>query len=227
MDHALAAALDKKSLPALKKALGASPDLSALDANGLSALHLAVKLKKLDLAEALLAAGAPLDVKDADQNTPLYVLLKSKSGDLNATEEANAKWLVEKGASTNVPGGFGFTALHFAARSSGAALVKWLFGKGAKVLRDEGGATPLHQSLNTHAKDSAMWELFLAHGCTVADVNHRKETLLHRAVTVHNPLAVKWFLGKGVDASAKDSDGRTALDRAREYENAKLIKLLS
>jgi ankyrin repeat protein len=227
MNEDLASALEKKSLSALKKALATKPDLSALNSSGLSALHLAVKGKKLDLAEALLAAGADINVKDEDSNTPLYALLKSKSGALNPTEEANAKWLVEKGADLNVPGDYGFTALHFAARSSGAPLVKWLIEKGAKVLRDKGDATPLHQSLNTHSKDTEMWELFLANGCSVKDVNASKETLLHRAVVSHNPTAAKWFLAKGVDAAAKDKDGLTALDYAKKYNSEKLIKILS
>lgn len=227
MDAAIKAALEKKSLPALKKALEAKPDLTARDSSGLTALHHAVKLKKLEFAEALLAAGCPIDVKDEDENTPLYLLLKSKSGDLNAQEEANAKWLVEKGANLNVPGNYGFTALHFAARSAGAPLVKWLLAKGAKVTRDEGQGTPLHQSINTHAKDTAMWELFFANGCTVADVNASQQTLLHRAAICHNPTAAKWFKAKGVDATAKDKQGFTALDYAEQYKNEKVKKALS
>jgi uncharacterized protein len=227
MNKALAAALEKKSLPALKKALEDKPDLTALDSSGASALHLAMKLKKQELAEALLAAGAPIDVKDTKGNTPLFMLLESKSGALNAQEEANAKWLVEKGAALNVAGDYGFTALHFAARSSGAALVKWLLDKGAKVVRDEGGGTPLHRSINSHAKDTAMWELFLANGCSAKDVDDEQQTLLHASVTRHNLTAAKWFRAKGVDVTAKDKDGHTALDLAKEYTNEKLIKLLS
>lgn len=227
MDAAIEAALEKKSLPALKKALEAKPDLTARDSRGLTALHVAVKSKKLELAEALLAAGCPIDVKDEDDNTPLYALLKSKSGELNAQEEANAKWLVEKGADLNIAGNYGFTSLHFAARSAEAPLLEYLIKKGAKVLRDEGGGTPLHRAINTHAKDTVAWELLLANGCTIADVDKRHQTLLHHAVTHHCPPAVKFCLAKGVDVNVKDEDGQTAKDNAAKYSNAKILKLFS
>jgi ankyrin repeat protein len=99
---------------------------------------------------------------------------------------------VEKGAALNVPGDYGFTSLHFAAHSSGAALVQWLLDQGAKVVRDEGGGTPLHRSINSHAKDTTMWEFFLANGCSVKDVDDDLQTLLHASVARHNLTAAKW-----------------------------------
>ncbi len=226
MDAEVEAALEKKNARALAKALEGKPDLTALDDDGRSALHRAVLLKKLDLAELLLAAGAPIDVKDEMGNTPLYVLLSSKNGSMNDVETANATWLIDRGASLNVPGDAGFTALHFAAPSAKVPFLEMLVARGAKITRDETEATPLHRCVDTDHKDDKVWAFLLARGCSVKDVNDEGWTILHEAVTNHNPAAVKYFLGKGVDRDAKDRKGKTALDYAVKYKNAKIIALL-
>ena len=226
MDAALLAALEKKNLKALQKALESKPDLTALDRDGKTALHRVMEGKKLELAEALLAAGMPIDAKDDDGNTALHVLLKSKSGVMKPQEIANATWLVERGASLEVTGDYEYDALHFAARGAPAEVVGALLSKGAKVRRDKGGNTPLFSTMSTFCKDTATWELLLGAGCSVSDVNARGETILHRAVICHNPFAVKWFLGKGADKDVKDAEGKTARDYAVEYKNGKVLAAL-
>jgi ankyrin repeat protein len=227
MDAQLEAALDANKLSALTKALASKPDLTALDKDGNAALHRVMRLKKMDLAEALLAAGSPIDVPNDDGNSPLYVLLKSKSGVMSDTEKTNARWLMDRGARLDFVGDYQQTALHFAAANSDVAFVSELVERGAKVTRDKGGSTPLFGCFSVHdKKENPLWPYLLDHGCAITDVDGRGRTLLHEAVTCHSVAGVKFLLGRDVDQTAKDGDGRTALECAKEYGNAKIAALL-
>lgn len=227
MDARLQAALEAKKLPALKKALEAKPDLTALDSNGNAALHIAARLRKLDVAEVLLAAGSPIDVPNEDGNSPLYVLLKSKSGVMSDTEKANARWFMERGADVNLRGDYEQTGLHYAARYSDLAFVIEVVERGAKVARDKGGSTPLFGCFSVHDKrENPIWAFLLDHGCSLTDVNHSKETALHEAVTHHSVAGVKFLVARGIDKAAVDEDGKTAADYANQYKNQKIIALL-
>lgn len=229
MDDALRTALAAKKLPALAKVLATRPDLTALDRAGDAALHLVIRNTKLDLAQALVDAGSPVDVPNDDGDSPLYVLLKSKRGVMNDTEKANARWLLDRGARLDFVGSFQQTALHYAARSADVAFVGELVERGAKVTRDKRGATPLTRCFSVHnkTKDNPMWAFLLEHGCAIDDVDNDKTTLLHTAVTCHDVAGTKFLLARGIDRTARDSQGKTALDLAIEYRNTAIQALLA
>ena len=219
--------LRAKTVSAAKKALDGGANPNAVDESGVPALHHAVKKKTLELAELLLARGADLDGREPDHGyTALHVVCKSKSGVMSKTEIAGALWLIEKGADVNAEGDFKDTPLHLAARSGCHEVIDALLAKGAKVTRTKRAQTPLHYCFTTHDKDTWVWERLLAAGCGLEDVDDSNETVLLSAQSWWNPFAVKWLLARGADRNAKDSKGKTLLERATELKQDKILKLL-
>jgi len=219
--------LGAKSLSAAKKALDAGADPNAVDDEGVSALHHAVQRRKLDLAELLVSRGANLDMRDREDGyTPLHVLCKSKSGVMSKAEIAAALWLIEKGSDVGATSDGNETPLHLAAASGSHEVIEALLAKGAKPTRDKWGNMPLHRCLSTNERDTWVWEKLLASGCSLEDFNDSHETPLLEAQVCWNHFAVKWLLAKGADRSAKDGEGKTALERAEALNQEKIIKLL-
>jgi ankyrin repeat protein len=196
--------------------------MSEKDAN--EALLEAKNQKQLEKA---LVDGAKIDATNEDGATKLTLLCKSKSGVMSKTEEAMALFLVGKGADLHNEDDDGGTPLHYAAGSGNHALIEVLLKKGVKpVASKKLKYTPLHYCVDTHAKDTWIWDTLLAAGNPLDAVNKWGETPLYAAQSSWNPTAVKYFLAKGASTTHKDSDGKTLLERATELKQDKILKLL-
>ncbi|HWK29627.1 MAG TPA: ankyrin repeat domain-containing protein [Solirubrobacter sp.] len=130
----LAAAIASDDLPAL---LRERPELaSARDAQGVSALLLAVYHRRPDARDALLAAGAPVGPLEA-----------AALGDVTALGTAEL----------DVRGGDGFTPLHLAAFFGGGAAVRALLARGCDPDGDADnalGVHPLHSAAAAGDRDA-------------------------------------------------------------------------
>jgi ankyrin repeat protein len=176
--------------------------------------------------QAAIAAGAEIDaIEPEDGYTALALMCKSKSGVMSKTEVEIALWLIEHSADVMKPNGDTETPLHLVAASGNLAVLEALVAKGAKVTKTKLAYSPLHYSIDTHAKDTKLWDRLIELGCNIEDKNKWGNTALLDAVTSHNPTAVKYFIAKGADRTVT-KDGKTPLDYAREYKNEKMIKLL-
>ncbi len=192
------------------------------DAN--AALLAAKNVKQLEKA---LADGAKLDAADEDGATKLTLLCKSKSGAMSKTEEQMALVLIERGADLHNEDNDGGTPLHYAAGSGSHAVIEALLAKGVKPVASKAlQYTPLHYCVDTHAKDTWIWDKLLAAGNPIDAVNKWGETPLYAAQSSWNPAAVKYLLAKGASTTHKDSDGKTIVERARELKQDKILKLL-
>ena len=73
---------------------------------------------------------------------------------------------------------------------------------------DDRGWTPLM---------ATNWPFLLEHGADPNAADRNGETALIKAVQSADSDKVKWLIAGGADVSAKDSDGRSALDVANYY----------
>ncbi|MBR0079832.1 MAG: ankyrin repeat domain-containing protein [Synergistaceae bacterium] len=122
------------------------------------------------------------------------------------------------------------SALHQAAFRNNSEMIKALLDAGAKVdIRNALGETPLMNAVKSAKKEIDDVKLLINSG---ADVNARAKrdvTVLMVAASDNwgmnytpNPEIVKLLLDAGADAKAKDIDGKSVTDYARE--NKKLTK---
>ena len=189
-----------------------------------AALLDAKNAKQLDKA---LSGGANIHAVDDEGNTKLHLLCKSKSGAMSKTEAEMALVLIERGADVSKPNDDGETPLHLAAASGNHDVIEKLIAKGAKASAlTKLGYTPLHYCVSTNDKDTWIWDTLLANGNPLEHVNKWGDTPLLAAQSSHNANAVKYLLAKGANRDAKDSDGKSMVERANEWKQEKILKLL-
>ena len=225
--HLLAQGMRDAAIGALL--LDAGAEIDATDDQrfrGYTALHYAMRAKKLDFAQFLFERGADLEVRNVSKGeTPLMMLLRTETGVLSATERANALWLIERGADVNTRSDNGCAPLHHAAENATVDMVNLLIERGATASVNKYGGSPLHYTMTTKAKDTALWDRLLALGCSL-EQQEQGSTVLATAQTNRNATAVKWCLARGADPNAVDSDGVTPLESARKLGQDEIISLL-
>jgi ankyrin repeat protein len=200
---------------------------NAVDADGTTALHWAVRGNDVQKVRALLGTGANANAANNYGMTPL--ILAATNGNAVITQA-----LLSAGADPNKAASRGQTPLMTAARAGNAATVKALLDKGAKIdAREEvlGEQALMWAAAENHAEVVA---LLLARG---ADVNARSNALkfpkdsfgLEGVLTAlpkgdwpavmyaardGAPDAARALARGGADLNAPDPEGTTALVRA-------------
>jgi ankyrin repeat protein/serine/threonine protein kinase len=188
--------------------------------SGGTLLHVASAGGSIEIVKYLLECGAELDRTDRNGDTAL--MIAAKFGRLELV-----KFFLEKGASLNEGNRQGFTLLHMAADHGHAELVEFFLGRGLDVnARSATQYTPLHSAANgcftNEVHYLAVLKVLLAHG---ADVNARMQgdqTPLHRAAGWGRPQILQALLAAGADPTARDADGKTALDIAKVSDETRL-----
>ena len=191
-----------------------------------------------DVARCL-KAGAKVNARDKTGQTPLHVVAR------HGKNPAVVAVLVGAGARAGARDETGATPLHAAALKSGSpAMVKALLEAGADAAaRDEKGKTPrdyakanpalkgteLHRQAAKVSCEDWNREAFFQHaeaadvarclkaGARVSSRDGRGATPLHLAAFKSGtPAVVKVLLEKGADPAAKDTQGRTPWNYAKE-----------
>ena len=140
-----------------------------------------------------------------------------------------AKLLLDAGVDPNQVSSGDRSALMWAAQRGNTEIVRLLLDKGAKVRENNAAMIKaVTVSPRGHRKEvPEIVKMLIEHG---ADVNtrfpYKNWTLLMFAVDNGFTESVKILLANGADAGAKDKDGKTALDLAKEKGRGKIVKLL-
>ena len=210
---------------ALRTLVKTRADANAAEADGTTALHLAIRAGDAASVATLIRAGANVNAANRYEVTPLA--LAAVNG--NA---AIVSALLDAGADPNVPRGDGETVLMTAARTGRTDAVKALLTRGARVDTAEKtlGQTPLMwAALENHAE---VVTVLVEAG---ADVNKRSAALsfppfkwgvngmvstvlpkgswttLMYAARENSVEAARALVAAGADVSATDPDGSTPL----------------
>lgn len=177
-----------------------------------TALRQACRAGRVPLMKRLLEAGASLDAVSKRGDTMLNAA--AQGGRVEAI-----RFLLEKGSDPRVPNQGGDTPLHKAASSGHVEAVRLLLEAGAvPTARDSAGNTPLHDAaLFGHADVLA---LLLERGGDVATLNGEGESPLHVAAggCLADRATLELLVTHGADLDAKTSQGKTALQLAREQD---------
>jgi ankyrin repeat protein len=198
------------------------------------ALLAAVKKANLKAIQAALAAGASLEARDSEGRTPLLATCWSGSGRASLSNTATnvALFLIERGANVRATDDDKATALHWAASSHAVRVIDALAARGARATKDAQRQTPVFYCLDRRRQDrnTALWDRLFELGCKLEDRNNDGQTPLIYAATYGNDTAVKYLLAKGAKLAAKDTEGKTALDRAQDLHESmrkRVVKLLA
>ena len=122
----------------------------------------------------------------------------------------------------------GFTALHLAAFFNRPEVAALLIERGADVdavARNPMKVRPLHSAATMRA--SAVVAALLAHGADPNALQEQGATVLMSAAASGDAASVTALLAHGADALARGTDGKSALDHARERNRQDVVALLS
>uniref|UniRef100_A0A158QPS6 ANK_REP_REGION domain-containing protein n=1 Tax=Haemonchus placei TaxID=6290 RepID=A0A158QPS6_HAEPC len=138
--HYLADAYNEAIFKEILETPGSSEnELDALNEEGFSALHLAVRRLKLSLIELLLEAGASINAKDSAGRSPLFHAV-------NMNDVEIVQFLLGKGADPNVEDDSGETPLLLCMKTANYAIMGLLIDAGADPNRKNRNGNSLSDS---------------------------------------------------------------------------------
>ena len=209
-------------LEAVSLLLNAGADSSASAGRyGNTAMHDAARMGHIEVVSALLEAGQRtlmVNVENKGGATPLMA----------ARDVETFSFLLNAGANSNARDRDGNTALHYLARSLNPdrlQMAKLLLVARANMvnIQNNSGFTPLHSSMRIQAIDPVFISLLLEYGASVHIVGRFDKTspliLAVRGTTPGARAVISLLLKAGANVKVKDSDGKTALDYAKENKH--------
>lgn len=229
-------------------------DISMIDEEGFTFLHLAAALGNEDLARRALDSGICADAMSKSQETPLHIATRT-------TDESGAVISLLLGRSNELdldtPDQDGSTALHNAAAASKEDACRLLLTLGARLdVVDKLGQTSLYSAISANTSTIlrmlldagadpnnannrgesvllwAIWEgkveeciLLLEHGASVHVGGARGFSALHAAAYRGENRIAKLLLNRGADVAHKSLLSGTPLDLAAAEMNAPLVAM--
>jgi ankyrin repeat protein len=228
-------AVQRCEVPEIKQMLAAGASANEMDGALDAPLHLAVRSGKPVCVYLLLAAGANPYPPDRAGATPHLLARRYPAGTIHdemsfllegpalvrdvsyAIERGNAditRLLLDAGIDPNEPDSQGSAPLHHAALRGDLSVLEVLLDHGAaKEIFDKDGFLPLHLAALS-GKPEVVSALLARGGKVSAVTRDSGESALHIAAAWGRLEVVRVLLASGADRQAKDSRGRTPLDRA-------------
>ena len=205
------------NIDAVNAALNAGVNANALSEDRCGTmLSVAILANNAEAVTALLQAGADANYVNAAQKSVLHLAAASASG-------AVVKALLAAEADPYHPGNNGATPLHDAVCGRNAAAVEALIpAYKADNFSPDGkrNGYPVAMAITWNRAD--FLQMFINAGIDVNDKRFADSPLLHQAVKHNRVFMVKMLLDAGANRTAKDAQGKTAI----EYADGEAYELL-
>ena len=183
-----------------------------------------IKDSNIPMVEFLLAQGLDINTNIefvGEKASLLYMALRLEQDDM-------ALFLLNKGADPNAKSKRGDAAFKYAINMENMDVLELMYDKGADLEGTTGvfKETPLTVAFDLNRINVIMF--LLKRGAKVDTITQfGKETPLHLAAKAGFLEATKLILKMGADPQAKNGDGKTALDIAKENDNQAVAKHLA
>ncbi|NXP28293.1 ANKE1 protein, partial [Scytalopus superciliaris] len=157
---------------------------------------------------------------DEPRKTYMDINYLVRAGDVVSLQKA-----FEEGVPVDIKDKYYKTPLMVTCANGNIVLVKYLLEKGADVnMTDSFLWTPLHHACSNGHLDIA--ELLVKAGAAVNALGIGNTTPLMRAIEASRLDIVYFLITAGADIQITNSNGKSALDIAKVFENARIIDLL-
>jgi ankyrin repeat protein len=209
---ALMMAADHGDSDCINALLAAHADLNAADMDGWTALKYAVAAGHTDCAKALIAAHADVNTKDIFGITPLKYAACAGYTDC-------VKALIAAGSDVKTKDIFDNTVLMWAANSGNTDCVKALVAAGAEVkTKNSGGETALVWSVYATKRQVMEQQIWKKGPGKITSDNAQVWTIACKIPTgAFSMDCIKALVAAGSDVNARNSDGNTALNLAKDH----------
>jgi ankyrin repeat protein len=201
----------------------AGADLSLVDSNDDTALHLAVGGGCDGIVRLLLEKGADPQALNSLGFSGLHILAERTSLDMTPAHLRIADALIQAGGDLTQHDNRGFTPLVAAAATGNIPIAAVFVARHADVSAEDGAA--LRQAVTF--EDDDMTDLLIKAGAFVDQPSFPdQDQPLHTAAQEGFAHGVKVLLDKGADIEARNIDGETPLlvaVRCRKYEVVSLL----
>lgn len=248
-DTSLLAASLRGNLAAVQALVecGADPNASGKNRYAMTPLIMAAYRtpnKKEDytgILRYLISKGAKLDVPDGTGNTAIMAAAKAGAAE-------NIRALVASGADVKSPGSdvakAFLSAVHDGRHKTVATFLELGLNPDSCLPQSKEELSPLFYAVQVN-RDEKMIKLLLDAGSdpnatrrflpifsggavgTPPEPREIEQSVLIAAVQSNSPAIVKLLLAAGANADYRDTDGKTALDRAREMKREQIVEILS
>ncbi|XP_046582590.1 putative ankyrin repeat protein RF_0381 [Haliotis rubra] len=179
-------------------------DLSVVDKDGESILHLAIRERNVKMVNYILTQDmADIDSKGSKDMTP--VLLEAYMGNIEVFDI-----LVNKGANLSVVNEDGDNVLHLAIRGENVKMVNYILTQDIVDINSKGfeDMTPVLLALDVGSTE--IFDILVNKGADLSVVNEDEESILHLAIEEGNVEIVNSILAQNiVDINSTDCDGTT------------------
>jgi len=206
-------------IKAIDSILDNGADINRVENNGLSPLMVAVQQKDIEVAKLLINRAADVNLRDNDGNSPLIISVKNGDKDF-------VNLLTTHGARVNISNSGGITPLIFAIKRKKSDIAKMLIKNGADVnLSDNNNMTPLMVASKTGR--FKFLDILINSGARI-DGKEKIEgsTALILAAKNGHSFSAKILISRGADIHLKDSNGKTALEWARNEKDGEIETIL-
>lgn len=187
-------------------------DVNRIDARGLTAMHYAARSNNPELLRLILSANPRLDIQSRDGNTPLDLAIQSGS-------EACAAMLLRAELHLETPAeelpvltaaeDEHLSAMHCVCYIADFVLFNDLLRHGFKTERRYNGRTPLFSAVAS--RNIAFLKHVVSSGLNISAVDNDGLGVIHIAVAISRPDAVKILLDAGANVNALSATKLTPL----------------
>ena len=203
---------------AVENALSRDSDIDKQNNKGKTALMFAASENQSEVVRLLLARGADVNIADHYGTTALIVAA-------TAGHHRVVDLLLESGANPNVRDSSGSAPLVNAVYFGHIDTVKLLLSHKSLQLNKQDGEELL--LLASGLGHSAIVRALIEHGVDANGRGLKQRTPLMAAAYFNRPEVAQVLLELGADPAARDADGNTAMDVARDRGSDEVLALLS